>query len=376
MAKFLFTYFHNIEMMVQGGKPMGGSVVQTINWMKALHELGHEVVQAKEEGDKRELLEDFLWVKTVPLYHPEKFKKKAVWFTYRLPKYYSVLQKLKCDYTYASMPHWSIYFKGFICKILGVKQIIRLANDKNVDRGLANDNPRHINFLNDKGLNLSDFVIAQNQNQYEILQKKFSINNLIKLSNPIVIDQHYLVSKKEMKGYIAWLANFRHQKNLKLLFEVASILHYEKIKIAGQPLEPLDDETALYVSKLKELVNVEFVGVIPRSGVLPYLDNAKFLLSTSRYEGFSNTFLESMVTGTPILTTSAVNPDGIIEKYDLGYIYRDAEDLVKILKNINLSNYLKKSINCIDYVKEHHDHIHLGKKLLNFLNEPILNNSK
>ncbi|WP_394334865.1 hypothetical protein [Aquiflexum balticum] len=36
---------------------------------------------------------------------------------------------------------------------------------------------------------------------------------------------------------------------------------------------------------------------------MEFLNQAKFLLSTSRYEGFSNTFHESMIVGTPILTT-------------------------------------------------------------------------
>ena len=78
-----------------------------------------------------------------------------------------------------------------------------------------------------------------------------------------------------------------------------------------------------------------------------FLKEAKFLLSTSRYEGFSNTFLESMVVGTPILTTPAVNPDSIISDFELGYIYQDAEDLKLILDNMDLSYYLEKSKNCI-----------------------------
>ena len=78
MAKFLFIYFHSREGVVREGKPKGGSVVQTLVWMKALHELGHDVYQATYENDQRELSVQYNWIKPVHLYHPEKFKRTFV----------------------------------------------------------------------------------------------------------------------------------------------------------------------------------------------------------------------------------------------------------------------------------------------------------
>lgn len=367
MAKFLFSYFNNLESIVKDGNPIGGSAVQTLVWMKALHQLGHEVYQATYIGDERPLLEDYRWVRKIPVYDKSKFKGAFVWFTYRFPSYYFALKNFKVDYFYISMPHWTIYFTGLICRVLGIKQIIRIANDKNIDRKLSHDGTRIQNYFQDRGLKSSFLVLAQNQYQFGSLIGKFKIKNVKKISNPIVIDQDYLVEKVEFEGFIAWLANFRHQKNLKLLFSIACELSDEIFKIAGQPLHPMDEESEEYYQKLQRLENVEFVGILKRDDVLGFLKKAKFLLSTSRYEGFSNTFLESMVTGTPILTTYNVNPDGIINEFDLGYLYTDHQDLTEILRNISKADYLKKSKNCIEYVKDKHDHIRLGEKLLDFL---------
>lgn len=367
MAKFLFLYFHVREGIIKDGNPKGGSMVETLNWMKALHGLGHEVFQATHENDDREVNESYNWIKPLYLYHSDKYKKRLVWFTYRIPKLYLALKRNKIDFIYLAMPRWPYYFFGLICKMTKTKQILRLANDKNVDESLSNEGSFLNNFFKRKTFQISDFVVAQNQFQYETLQKKYNIKYSIKLSNPIVLDKRYLKQKQEVVGYLAWLANFRHQKNLKLLFEVASLLQNENFKVAGQPLYPMDDETTLYLEKLKGLKNVEFVGVVPNPSVLGFLGNAKFLLSTSRYEGFSNTFLESMVAGTPILTTPSVNPDGIIEDFELGYLYKDADELKYLLDNITFEDYQKKSKNVIKYVQEHHDHLVLGQRLVDFL---------
>ncbi|MCL6260785.1 glycosyltransferase [Aquiflexum sp. TKW24L] len=170
-----------------------------------------------------------------------------------------------------------------------------------------------------------------------------------------------------MEGYIAWVANFRRQKNLELLFRIAVTLPSENFKVAGMPNSSIDKETSFFVDKLKSLSNVEFVGLIPRNEILLFFSKSKFLLNTSRYEGFSNTFLEAMITGTPILTTNHVNPDGIIDQYNLGIIYENEDDLRLKLNGISETNYVKKSTNCIDYIQENHDHLTLGKLLLEFL---------
>lgn len=367
MAKVLFTYSPVMEALVYNGNPMGGSLVQTMVWMRALHELGHEVYLAKFENDNRPIRDEFNWIRLVDLYHPDKFKKRLVWFTYRLPKYYFLLRRNLFDCTYISMPHWSVYFTGLISNLLGVRQILRLANDNNLDRNLGNKNTRIQNFFQDLGFSISTLVVAQNEFQFSFLKSKYRVKKLAKISNPIVLDKNYLRIKKQYFGYIAWAANFRRQKNLALLFELAELLSDEHFCVAGQPLVPMDEESATFYEKLKALPNVEFVGVLDRKSVLDFFDKAKFLLSTSRYEGFSNTFLESMVVGTPILTTSNVNPDRIISDHDLGIVYSSTTDLQNALASMTSEKYLRMSENCIAYVREHHDHLKLGKKLIDLV---------
>jgi glycosyltransferase involved in cell wall biosynthesis len=367
MAKFFFTQTNNMELIVEGGKPSGGSVVQTMGWMKSLNELNNQVFLGKYEEDTRPVKREYTWVRVEALYHSKKHKRRLVWFSYRFPNIFKKFLEIKPDFVYTSIPTWSAFYIGLICKILGIKHIIRIANDPDVDKSLLPNFPKFHEWLINAAYRMADLVLVQNHFQLQKLISKLPKVKVAKIANPIVLDKRYLKPKSEMKGYIAWLANFRYQKNLRLFYEIAINFPSETFKVGGEPLYPLDDETEVYLEKLKSLPNVHFVGMIPRDKVLEFLNEAKFLLNTSRFEGFSNTFLESMIVGTPILTTAAVNPDEIISGNGLGYIYKDASDLKGILEGIKIRDYRERSDNCINYVIENHDHLILGKRLLNIL---------
>src|SRR5690606_15052994 len=199
------------------------------------------------------------------------------------------------------------------------------------------------------------------------LRSLYPQKKILKISNPIIVHNSFINSPKENLQYIAWVANFRFQKNLKLLYEIAKLLDTENFKIAGEPLHNMDTETEEYIKKISKLGNVEFIGVVNRESILEFLLPAKYLLNTSRYEGFSNTFLEAMVTGTPIITTPAVNPDEIISKYNLGIIYSEPSELKESLTKITEEEYRIKSHNCREYLKSYHEHLQLGGELSSFL---------
>jgi hypothetical protein len=93
MSKILIIYFPCIEGVVDNGNPKGGCVVETIVWMRSLHELGHDVYLAQYNNDKRAFSENYKWIKPIKLYHPKKFKKMLVWFSYRLPSIFFSLEK-------------------------------------------------------------------------------------------------------------------------------------------------------------------------------------------------------------------------------------------------------------------------------------------
>ncbi|MGY6521498.1 MAG: glycosyltransferase family 4 protein [Mongoliitalea sp.] len=358
-----------MELIVEHGKASGGAAVQTLVWMEGLQALGHEVFLVHIEEDTRIIQERYSWIQLVPLYHSERGIKKIRWASYRIPKIYQAIKRVQPDYLYESVPFWGSYILSAICKSLGVKHIIRISNDNLLDERLKNTASKSHQFFLFLGLQWSDIIFTQNNFQHTKLSERFPRKPIFQLYNPIKITHNYLAPKKEMKGYIAWVANFRYQKNLQLLFNIASILPNEQFKIAGVPTSHFDPESEEFAARLKALPNVEFLGQVQRSDIFKLYASAKFLLNTSRYEGFSNTFLEAMSTGTPILTSTLVNPDQLIDSNQLGYVYTDEGDIKGFLDSISEASYIKLSENCISYVTEKHAYQKLTGVLLEKLSQ-------
>jgi glycosyltransferase involved in cell wall biosynthesis len=369
MRSILFTQTGNVELLVENGNPMGGAVVETLIWMKAMHQLGYKIIQLRDIGDQRPIKSEFDWIYIQPNYDPSKGIKWFRWVFYRLPKAFKQIKSAQADYLYESIPNWNTFFIALMCRRLRVKLILRIASDKMLEEKTLLSSFNFKNKLVYMSFDRCDFILPQNKFQYNRLKELIPNKKIQLLHNPFEIDKDYLKIKNSKKGYISWVANFRYAKNLKMLFEIAQILPHNLFKIAGSSLPNLDEETKLYLTQLKTLKNIEFVGTIKREEILDFFSQSMFLLNTSRYEGFSNTFLEAMATGTPILTTRAVNPDGIIDKFNLGLIYESPEQLKKILEGINDSEYYEISSRCIQYISKNHDHLEIGKKLNKVIQE-------
>lgn len=364
MKSVLFTQTDNVDLMVKGGIPMGGAVVETFVWMRALNELGYKVLQSREIGDERVLKEGFDWINFIPSYDPNIGIKWLRWVFYRFPTYFKHFKSAHPDFVYESIPTWASMFTALMCKMIGTKFILRIANDNMLDERILITHSRFKRYMIYRSFALADVILPQNRYQLGRLKEMYPHKKVHLLYNPFVIDKDYLKEKATKSGYIAWVANFRYQKNLKLLYEIAREFKEQSFRVAGAPLPSMDEETASFLSKLQKMPNVEFVGTIQRDEILDFFSNASYLLNTSHYEGFSNTFLEAMATGTPILTSVAVNPDGIIDRFDLGIVYDSVPDLRFKFQGIDEAQYRSLSKNCVEYVQHYHGHLEIGKQLI------------
>ena len=368
MAKFLFFDDQIINILLKEEQPSGGAAVQAYGWIQGLLALGHEVYVMTDMSRMGTLKEECSNIKFIPAFDTSKGIRWFRWLYYRIPYLYREFNKVKPDYLYKGIPSWHSCIIGLICQRLNIKFIQRISNDFLVDkRILKNHSKAHRAFQN-MGMQLSDYILCQNEYQFDTIHRQFPQKSVKKISNPIYLKDSVADNTSEHRDYIAWLGLFQYQKNLKLLYEIASRLPQEKFMIAGKESREIDADTLHYLDKLRELPNVTFYGFIKRDQVLPFLAKAKFLLNTSHYEGFSNTFLEAMVIGTPILTSTNVNPDGIVSDFNLGIVYQDAEDLTVKLPQVSPESYKHMSDNALEYVAAKHDYRPLAKELVGFLN--------
>ena len=367
MSTFLFYDDKIINILRNEEKPSGGAAVQAYGWIRGLRELGQDVYVMTNACGKDLIKEECRQIPLLPLYDRKKGVRWVRWIYYRLPFIYRQIRSAQPDYLYQGIPGWTSFVLGLICKSLKIKYILRISNDFLVDERFYAKYGRTHRFFQWQGLKLSDCILCQNEYQYGIIKKEFPNKHAYKISNPIAFKKIDSLHKQPGKNYIAWLGLFQYQKNLKLLYEVAFMLKSEKFLVAGKEEESCDNDTRFYLEKLKELPNVVFPGFLSRDEVLPFLSNAKFLLNTSHYEGFSNTFLEAMSVGTPIISSDKVNPDQIISANKLGIVYNDVDDLIKQYKSVSEDDYFEMSANVKSYVHDKHDYRVLSNTLLGIL---------
>lgn len=366
MARFLFYDDKIINILLQDEKPSGGAAVQAYSWIRGLTENGHEVKVLTMSSDAL-LKDDCSDIKLVPLFDSKKGIKWLRWIYYRLPYIYKTIKSNKSDYLYQSIPSWQSFLLGVICYRLNMKFILRISNDYLVDNRLYKKSSRLHGFFLKLGIKSSYCVLCQNDYQYGIIKKKYPDKLILKISNPIFINKKILEPKSNIRNYIAWIGLFQYQKNIPLLYDIACALAYENFVIAGKEEIVCDETTAIYLRKLKSLPNVKFVGFLERENILSFLTGAKYLLNTSLYEGFSNTFLEAMAAGTPIITSNKVNPDNIISKHNLGIVYKDLTDLQLQFASVTSVERGKMGRNAMEYLEKNHNYKIMAQNLYNFL---------
>jgi glycosyltransferase involved in cell wall biosynthesis len=369
MARFLFYDDKIINILLQEELPSGGAAVQALGWIRGLAEKGHEVYVLTDSPQHKPLKEEFSDIRLLPLYDPRKGIRWLRWAYYRFPYLYKQIKQVRPDYLYQGIPGWASFLVGLICYWLKIKYVLRISNDFLVDDRFYQSYSRTHRLFQSWGFRLTYAILCQNDYQLSIIKREYPHKKVLKISNPIVLEPPTGAAGSPVRNYIAWLGLFQYQKNLKLLYEIAVSLPEEQFVVAGKEIRAIDPETQRYVEQLKLLPNVKFAGFLHRQQVRPFLAKAKFLLNTSHYEGFSNTFLEAMSVGTPIISSHKVNPDAILTHYQLGIVYEDLADLQRQYDSLTAARYQWMADNALHYVLAHHGHQDLAGRLVSFLQE-------
>ncbi|MET0636786.1 MAG: glycosyltransferase [Chitinophagaceae bacterium] len=367
MAKFLFYDDQIINILLKEERPSGGAAVQAYGWIRGLEELGHDVHIMTRKPATGELKKENAGLNIVGTYDNDKGIRWLRWVYYRIPFIYRKIRDTKPDYLYQGVPGWTSFLFGRICRLLDIKFLVRISNDIIVDDRITKKFSKTYLYLQQHGLKLAYCIMCQNDYQYEQVKKRFPSKLVLKISNPVYQKFEGARPLAGPTSYIAWIGIFQYQKNLKLLYEIAKALPHQNFRIAGKEDPKCDQDTHLYIARLKELPNVRFVGFLNRLEVLSFVAQASYLLNTSHYEGFSNTFLEAMSAGTPIISGKNVNPDHIITRYSLGIIYNDVNDLVEKLGEVTPEGYEDMTIGASNYLAQHHDYLILSARLNRFL---------
>ena len=164
-----------------------------------------------------------------------------------------------------------------------------------------------------KGMKMPNYIV--NQNTYQ----KQKTSELLKRKG-ILLNSYYLIDETKdstHKNVVLWLARWAPEKQPEIFIDIVSKLHFPEVQFVMAGDSTNSNKSSIILNK-SEKNNIEFPGKIPYNEVNNYFAKALIFVNTSYKEGVSNTFIEAMLHGVPVLSLNS-NPNNWLIDYDIGY---------------------------------------------------------
>ncbi|MDX9994564.1 MAG: glycosyltransferase family 4 protein [Rhodocyclaceae bacterium] len=206
------------------------------------------------------------------------------------------------------------------CRRAGIRTILCIASDKDLspDYRPGNREPNHYGMPQWHGhytLTHSDAIIVQTEAQQAALRLHFGRTATL-IRNPVHVfpDDPYSWRPRPQREYILWIGRTdEFNKRPGLFLQLAS----ECPGIDFLMIVSRTDDACFRALERSRPANLRIVEHVPAAEIRAYLQRARVLVNTSKFEGFPNTFLQAAVTGTPIASLE-VDPDGMLSKLGCG----------------------------------------------------------
>lgn len=176
------------------------------------------------------------------------------------------------------------------------------------------------------GLVRANRIIVQTTEQKDSLEREFGLDSvIIPMPNPGFHDPGLAgpsLDKQQVK--ILWVGRFTEEKRLEWLLDLAERFpEYHFDVVGGANVE--SKYASNLVARAHTLTNVQMHGKVLPANIGDYYRNATLLISTSRFEGFPNVYLEAWSVGLPVVAT--IDPDGVIQTLGLGATGKTQQEL-------------------------------------------------
>ncbi len=366
--RLLFLDFQIPFLLKNDDYPVGGACVRQMALAKGLVSLGHEVGILTWRGSKQYVGKE-LDFDLVESYSPNAGIRKFRYFYYRLPALFKAVKYYRPDFVFQKGVGDITATMALIAKSLKIPFVYMSCNDIDADGRYK----RRVGYLESKayeyGIRNATKIIVQNSYQKGAFEKRFKSHNISIIHNPLFYEKDELSELRSLRDrrYVAWLGVFQPQKNLPALLEIIKKTPKIEYRIGGMLQTNSRGDIKAVVKEISSQPNVEMIGFLKRHEVIPFLADAIALLNTSYYEGFSNTFLESWLAGTPVITRS-IDPDNIISTNGVGIVAEEYAEIPALLRELNGSmNYQSLARRCRDYVIQNHNAGNIAKAFIDSL---------
>ena len=241
------------------------------------------------------------------------------------------------------------------CKLFKKKFLFSIANLPNVN---GKSESGFLGKFFKFGIDNATHIIAQSKEQILELEKykKRKFNNITIINSGFEITNEQIRNKK----YILWVARAIDWKRPELFLKLAEKFPNEKFLMICNKVDNKIDSIKYWKrihNIASKISNINFLKFVPFEEINQYFEQAKILINTSSYEGFPSTFIQALISKTPILSLN-VDPDNFLTNKKCGFnCFNSFNELVnktKLLLN-NKEIYKNYSNNAYNYAKNNHD---------------------
>src|SRR5699024_8123429 len=203
-------------------------------------------------------------------------------------------------------------------------------------RGLENSTNKLINQLNKLTLNKNDLIITNSNQTKKYIQNKYNVKNT---AIEVIHNGTYLPEELSAIDYkdqlqLIIIANLNKVKGYDYLLPAIKQLKDDNInvelKILGEGLERKMIEAYINNHNLTE--NIKLYGQV--EDVYKYLKHSHILVSSSLSEGLSNSIIEGMAMGLPIIATNVGGTSELVIPDETGILIesRNTQQIVEAIK--------------------------------------------
>lgn len=353
--RILFIEFSMPYLLRDSDYPVGGWSVEAATWAREISLAGHDVAVLTFKGGKEYAGSQA--IEFIDTYDPTAGVPGFKYAYSYLPKLVRAAREWHPDILIQGTRGFQSFMTAIAGGLIDVPFVHRIASDADVDVRFKDGLRRYEQVGYRYALRQASAILCQNSYQQHQLAKRLPATPLSIIRNPLPVPPSPFCRPRQERKYIAWLGNFRYPKNLPLLYEIAKKLPQIPFAVGGIASTDMDLGTARALEGLAALSNVKLLGYIRRTDVKAFFEDAVLLLSTSRYEGFSNAYLEALAAGTPIITRRAADPDYVVSKRELGVSVEEDTSLASaILRTWHLSplEYAHLAARCREYAIAEH----------------------
>ena len=208
----------------------------------------------------------------------------------------------------------------------------------------------------------------------ELVDKGISKNKISIISNPISIQEvrnfKKIIRHRGNGIRLVYVGRLVYQKGLDRLLPSLKHIANLHLTIIGEGKEKKHLKKIIKENNIVN--NIEFLGQV--NIPYPYIAGADYLVLPSRWEGFPNVVLESLVLGTPVITMKEIvglqDLKSNIQDKSL-ILFEEVEEIVNFLLNTKSRIDFRKPIIRPSLLKDYNTPVSYSKKVSNFISKII-----